>query len=143
MLDLLKLASKYAVFRTNDGRTFFIGAVGVRNDGRIVHSHNDAVLDTCRRGDESLNAVRSKFVIYKRFPESHAESRLTKKIGFGGIVYVARVARGSGELAMSRPCECCQNILKFFRVKKVYYTINNTQWGVWDPIKNTDYVFNR
>jgi len=124
MLDMLKLAAKYALKR-ND-RPFLLGAVGIRSDGRIVHSKNSAVIDTF------------EFAVYKRFPEAHAEARLTKKLGFGATVYVARVSRGSGELAMARPCENCQSILKAFRVKKVYYTISKNQWGRWDPEKNID-----
>jgi hypothetical protein len=132
MLDMLKLAAKYAPSNEKDGRVYFLGAVGIRDDGRIVHARNSAVLDT------ETKKKWSEQNVYKRFPGSHAEVRLTKKLGFGATIYVARVARGSGELAMARPCECCQSVIKAFRVKKVYYTISHNQWGIWDPVRDTD-----
>jgi tRNA(Arg) A34 adenosine deaminase TadA len=129
MLELLRLAARYAVLKHDDDRVFLLGAVGVRSDGRLVHAQNSSVLDTLKRAE--WNA-------YKRFPESHAEIRLTKKLGFGATMYVARVKRANHNLAMARPCECCRNIIKAFRVKKVYYTISDNEWGVWDPIKDCD-----
>lgn len=132
MLELLKLAAKYSLSNTKTERLYLLGAVGVRKDGKVVHARNEAVLDTYARDKQIL------FNVYKRFPEGHAESRLAKKLDFGATVYVARVMKGNGNLAMSRPCECCQAILRAFRVKKVYYTISNNQWGLWDPSKNID-----
>jgi hypothetical protein len=132
MLDLLSRASKYAILKHDDDRVFLLGAVGMRKDGRLVHAQNAAVLDTLKRD------AWTKMNVYRRFPESHAEIRLTRKLGFGATVYVARVRACNGDLAMARPCECCQTVLRAFRVKKVYYTINNNEWGVWDPLKDTD-----
>ena len=138
MLKLLKLAAEYSASHSDDKRLFLLGAVGVRNDGRIVHARNDAVRDTCPRDDKST------FYIYKRFPESHAEVRLTRKLGFNATVYVARVTKGAGELAMARPCSTCQAILRAFRCKKAFYTISNSEWGVFDFCTNEDaYYYKR
>lgn len=136
MLSLLNLAAKYSISKNKDERVFFLGAVGVRQDGRIVHSKNAAVFDT-----SFLDGATSP--PYKRFPGSHAEIRLSKKLGFNATVYVARVKKGTGELAMARPCECCQAVLRSFRVDKVFYTISDNQWGVWDVKKNTDFYYFR
>ena len=46
MLEMLKLAAKYSASKSKDDRIFILGAVGIRNDGRLVHSRNEAVLDT-------------------------------------------------------------------------------------------------
>lgn len=137
MLKLLKLAAKYSSPNQNDQRIYSLGAVGVRDDGRIVHARNEAVFDTYTGSKRSICSV------HKRFPESHAEARLTKKLGLGGTVYVARVARCNQELAMARPCESCQSILKAFRVNKVYYSISQNEWGMWDPAKNTDTFYGK
>ena len=111
MLDLLHLAAYYALQKSDDDdRAFLLGSVGVRSDGRIVHSKNSA----------SNNII----------PEAHSEARLTKKLGFNATVYVARVSRGTKELAMARPCKSCQNILRSFRVKNVYYTISKNEYGM-------------
>lgn len=127
MLKLLKLAGEYAIANYDDKRAYLLGAVGVREDGRLVHSRNEAIYDTNTR-DKS-----GRFNIYKRFPESHAEVRLTGKLGFGADVYITRIARGTGEFAMARPCEICQSILKAFRIKKAYYTIDSSHYGIWYP----------
>lgn len=137
MLELLLTAAKHSASKCKDDRIFRLGAVGIRNDGATVHARNEAILDTHSRDKNGM------FNVYKRFPDSHAEARLTRKLGFGATVYVARVQKGNGELAMARPCECCQGILRAFRVKKVYYTISNNQWGSWDPKNNTDNYYSR
>lgn len=130
MLELLKLAAQYSISNIKDERLYLLGAVGVRKDGRIVHARNDAVFDSYAR--EMLPYT------YKRFPESHAEARLTKKLDFGATVYVARVMKGSGNLAISKPCSSCERKLRAFRVKKVYYTISSNEWGVIDLTDNVD-----
>ena len=131
MLDLLKKAAEYAILKRSDGRNFFLGALGVRKDGCIVHAQNAAVFDTFKKRDFANNYV------YRRFPGSHAEIRLTKKLDFGATLYVARVGR-NGLYAMARPCECCRSVLKAFRVKKVFYTISNYEYGVWFPSNDSD-----
>jgi tRNA(Arg) A34 adenosine deaminase TadA len=137
MLDLLRLAAKYSLSNTKDERHFLLGAVGVRKDGRIVHARNDAILDTYNRDKPC------RFNVYKRFPECHAENRLTRKLDFGATVYVARVRRGDGMLAMARPCVCCSAVLRAFRVKKVFYTIDPIKYGVWLPNEDIDIIYNR
>lgn len=131
MLDLLRQAAKYSISKSKDKRVYLIGAVGIREDGRMVHARNEAILDT------------ETFYVYKRFPESHAEARLTRKLGFGATVYVARTSRRDGTLVMARPCECCRKILKSCRVERVFYTINENEWGVWNPVTNTDILFKK
>lgn len=136
MLPYLKLAAKYAVSKSkNDERTYLLGAIGIREDGAIVHSKNEAVFDTftAQTGDE----------VYRKIPHAHAEARLAKKLGFSATVYVARVAKGTRELAMARPCEICQNILRAYRVKRVFYTISPNRWGMLDMIKNIDTYYGK
>lgn len=137
MLELLRLAAEYSAPQSRGERIYLLGAVGVRNDGRMVHARNEAVLDTFTREKWGT------FSIYKRFPEAHAEVRLTRKLGFNATVYVSRVMKGSKDLAMARPCEVCQGVLRAFRVKKVYYTISNNEWGVWNPTNNTDVYYSK
>jgi deoxycytidylate deaminase len=67
----------------------------------------------------------------------HAEYKAAKKMDQGGIMYVARVLQSDGTFAMSRPCRNCLKVLKSKRIKKVYYTISNNEFGVinlekWD-----------
>ncbi len=49
----------------------------------------------------------------------------------GSTIYVARVAKGSGEDRLSKPCPMCHEVLKAQGVKKVYYTIDNETIGFY------------
>ena len=128
MIELLKLAGKIALpINETDMRNFWLGAIGVRKDGVIVSSKN--------------GAVQSSNIGYKAVPQSHAESRLCRKLGKNGIIYVSRVSRQTYELAMARPCFNCQKIIRAHNVKKVYYSINKNQYGVWFPEIDFDKVY--
>ncbi len=84
-----------------EDRNFFVGAVGIRDDGTIVKSHNKKSKDVDRR--------------------LHAEFRLSKKLDVGSVVYVARATRG-GNIGCAAPCMSCRNAMKKRGVKRVYYT---------------------
>lgn len=132
MLDMLKLAAEYAgISNERDTRSFYLGVVGRRADGCIVHAKNLSVID------RSIDPNR----VYRKSVQAHAEYRLTRKLGFNGTVYVARVARGTREFAMARPCELCQSVLRSYRVEKVYYSINENQFGIWFPKTDKDRVY--
>lgn len=113
----------------DDPRNFYLGCVGIRNDGALVSAKNGAAFST---------AIDN----YQHMPNSHAEGRVLRKLGKGGVLYVTRIAKGSRDFAMSRPCPMCQRRIRGFGVKKVYYTINKDQYGVWLPKEDTDKVFN-
>jgi len=87
-----------------------MGAIGIRADGTIVASFNGGVKHT-------------------KVPCLHAEARLCRKLDVGSTVYVARVARSTGKLAMARPCERCRKRLKNKGVKVVHYTIDEEEHG--------------
>lgn len=121
MLDLITLAARVAVSPDpNDPRGFLVGSVGVRKDGTVVSARNGAVIATDVTGR------------WRSFPQAHAEARCVKKMDHGGEVYVARVSRGDGRLLMSRPCRTCQRALLSRGVKRVYYSVSETEYGVWD-----------
>lgn len=129
MLNLLKLAGKIAMpTDINDMRNFYLGAIGIRKDGVLVSAKNGAVQS-------------SDVELYQTIPTSHAECRALRKMGYGGILYVSRIAKGNGKLAMARPCETCQVHIRSMRVKKVYYSINSECYGIWDPVTDKDSVF--
>ena len=56
-------------------------------------------------------------------------------------IYVARIRRDDGQFAMARPCFACRKLLISKRTLKVYYTINHSQYGVWNPLLDTDSVY--
>lgn len=97
--------------RGNDIRTFFLGSVGLRNDGVLVSSRNVASRDVAL--------------------SHHAEARLARKLTPQSEVWVARI-RKNGEWAMARPCASCQNKLRMAGVSRVVYTLGPDEWGVMD-----------
>jgi tRNA(Arg) A34 adenosine deaminase TadA len=105
-----QMAADVAV-RRKDTREHKIGAVGLRKDGAIVLSANGSV-----RGAG-------------KFPVSHAEVRLSRKLDVGSTVFVCRVA-GFGNWLLAKPCPNCERTLKRRGVRRVYYTIYNSEYGV-------------
>lgn len=130
MLPSLVQAAQIAIPNNDsDLRKFWLGAVGIRDDGVTVSAKNGAI------------TYSTSVEYYNLNPHSHAEGRLLRKLGKNGVVYVARVSKGDGNMAMARPCHMCQIRLRSAKVKKVYYTINNSQYGVWYPESDTDRVY--
>jgi len=108
---LLRIAAKVACIR-NDRRAFRLGAVAVRSDGALVAAYNGAAKTPS--------------------PSAHAEARVVRKLDQGAYVYIARVARGTGELANAKPCKNCERALRRARVKKAFYTVGPSEYGVLD-----------
>ena len=112
VFNYLQIAAQAAT-RKKDERSFLLGACAIRSDGAIVVAANAS----------------------SEFPERllHAENRLTKKLDKGAIVYVARVKLIDGSFGMAKPCIDCQKVLMSKKVKRVYYTINPENYGIWIP----------
>jgi len=109
-----------AAVSKKDWRGFLIGSVAIRNDGALVASCNGPAILYCE------NKKRS-------FPEAHAEIRLSKKIDVGSTVFVVRVRKCDGQYGHAKPCKECRTVLKAKGVKRVYFTIGPTRYGVWKP----------
>jgi len=107
---MLMLAAKIAVKGGRSNRSFFLGAVGQRNDGVIMEARNISATDYA--------------------PNHHAEARLVRKMTPDSTVWVARVSKRDGSWALARPCEGCQIRMRFVGVRKVIYTIGPDEWGV-------------
>lgn len=112
--NLLDMAAKLAISK-EDQRNFIVGCVAIRDDGVLVGAINGPT----------------------QFPErtAHAEYRASKKMDYNSTVYVARVRRCDGALALARPCDDCQKVLIHRKIKRVYYTVSNDQYGIWEPGK--------
>jgi cytidine deaminase len=95
-----------------DKRTFFLGSIGLRNDGVFVSAKNISA--------QNVN------------PSVHAEARLVRKMTPDSTVWVARVARRDGAWALAKPCHSCQVKLRAAGVARVVYTIGPDEWGVMD-----------
>ena len=115
MLKVAAAAALQGAARGDDIRTFFLGAVGIRNDGVLVASRNVASRDVAL--------------------SHHAEARLVRKLTPNSEVWVARV-RKNGEWALARPCQSCQVRLKSAGIARVTYTIDENEWGVMELDKD-------
>lgn len=84
-------------------RDYFLGAIGERADGVVVMARNEST-----KGGT---------------PSAHAEAGLVSKLGINAtLVIVVRVAKGTGCLAMAKPCPDCARSLKRHRVKKTLFS---------------------
>jgi len=110
-MKYLELASRIAKGGSED-RNYLIGCVGVRADGAIVVAPNSWTKEP--------------------EPRAHAEAKVIQKSDRGTVLYVARIHR-DGKLAMAKPCVKCQALIKNKKIKRVYYSISNEEFGVWDP----------
>jgi len=127
MLEMLKMAAKVSLPNSiTDPRNFWLGCVGIRKDGAIVTAKN--------------GAVHSSSIEYRTIQSAHAEGRVLRKCGRGGILYVARVAKLTRQFAMAYPCEPCQAAIRAMSVKRVIYSINESQYGIWDVAADNNRV---
>lgn len=91
-------------------RKYCLGAVAKRLDGALVYAYNGRPLNV--------------------YAPSHAEFRLSKKLDSSNTVFVSRINRNTGTIALARPCRACQIALKSKKVEKVIYSISETEYGV-------------
>lgn len=126
MLKLIKQAAELAMprSRVHDHRAFCMAAIGIRGDGTLVSARNGSV-----QVSETIGNGWS-------FPACHAEARVCRKMDHGGTIYVVRVSRSGGHLQLARPCYDCMMAMRARKVKKVYYSISDTEYGVIDLCVN-------
>jgi len=102
--------ARYYALKDKSWKRYYFGAIGIRNDGRIVHSTN-------LRNSEAT-------------PECHAETRLASKLDFGSEVYVVRLNKNGKFFKLAKPCANCEAKLRAKGVKTIYYTISDDEYGV-------------
>jgi tRNA(Arg) A34 adenosine deaminase TadA len=130
MIEMIRLAAVVAMPADKmDRRNFYLGCIGIRRDGVLVSAKNGAT--------EYFDTVP----YYNLIPNSHAEGRCLRKLGKGGTLYVARVLKGNGSLGLSAPCGMCAIRIASYKVKKVFYSINDFQYGVWDVERDIHRAF--
>ena len=65
----------------------------------------------------------------------HAEADCLKRMNYeakGCVLYIARVGKND-QVALSKPCPQCQELMTLAGIKKCVYTIDNETTGVWKP----------
>lgn len=104
---LLDLACNISRLKDDD-RNYFLGSIGIRRDGIYVMSQNGA----------------PKYPT----PEHHCETRLLRKLGKYGTIYLAR-SLADGTWGNAKPCFCCQIAMKSKKVVRCYYTCGPKEWS--------------
>jgi cytidine deaminase len=129
MIYFLQQAALMAIpSHNNDKRAFWLGCIGIREDNAIVCAKNGAV------------EFHGEIENYQLVPSAHAEGRVLRKLGKNGIIFVARISKKDHSWAMARPCRMCRVRIKSFKVRKVFYTIDPSHYGIWYPHKNFDKI---
>jgi tRNA(Arg) A34 adenosine deaminase TadA len=105
-IKYLELAAQVSRLKDDD-RTYFHGAVGIRKDGVIVASSNG-------------NPKEPE-------PKHHAEARVLRKLGKGGILFVVRTL-ADGTWGDSRPCPRCWARIVSAKVDSVYWSASSAGW---------------
>ena len=127
-IELLFEAARIAVSGDpNDKRNFLLGCVGIRKDNAKIVSKNGAV-------------ISRTYENYRIISNAHAECRAIRKLGKRGTLYVSRVLKMNGALSMSRPCGGCRLRIKAAQVDKVWYTIDEFHYGIFDVASETDKI---
>ena len=109
ILHYFEVAARVAQSK-DDIRVFWIGAVGIRNDGAMVCSLN------------SPTRFQNRIV--------HAEYKLCKKLDTHATVYIARVRLDNFQFAIAKPCDNCMKRMRSLDVDKIYYTIDQSHYGM-------------
>jgi tRNA(Arg) A34 adenosine deaminase TadA len=101
--------AKYYALKDKTWKRYIFGAIGIRNDGCIVHSTN------IRNPIQELNC--------------HAETRLCRKLDKGSEIYLIRTNKNGSRMLLARPCKGCESVMKATGVKRVYYSISDNEFG--------------
>jgi len=116
-LKYIEMAAAVSRYK-EDGRRFYLGALGIRADGTIVFSAN---------GNPKMPDRKH-----------HAEYRVSRKLDAGSLVYVCRTIKegepGSEKYkhsawAMAKPCPDCLKVLSSRAVRSIYYSISTGEYG--------------
>lgn len=64
----------------------------------------------------------------------HAEEDAIRRCGNpkGATLFVSRVGR-NGNIGIAKPCKKCQRLIRRNGIKRVYYTVDNSTYSVWNP----------
>lgn len=107
----------------SDFKSYKHGAVLIKGGSVINTAHNECV----------HSKLADRFKKHDGWGTRHAELNvclgIDKKVTNNADVYVVRINR-DGLLRNSRPCSMCIDTMKFLNIRRVYYSISQTEYGV-------------
>jgi deoxycytidylate deaminase len=91
--------------------------------------------------------VGNKLIPSHKQKIAHSEYRTLRKLNkWATAMFVVRIskeahARGNIEYKMARPCENCSSAIVAKEIGRVYYTISDSQYGLFIPGNDSDSIF--
>lgn len=134
MCKFLKTAEKYT--RSNDfdpSLNFHLSAVLVLGGQIISVGYNKRSTNSfVEHYADKLRGKRQYCLSTHAELDAICKARTKCDIS-GSKIYVARVRKADGEVAMARPCPICETALAAYGIKRAYYTIARGEYGVMKP----------
>jgi tRNA(Arg) A34 adenosine deaminase TadA len=125
----LTVAQKRACKHNFDDRLTFCHAAILVSGRSIIATGYNYLHVTDLRFDR-LKAVMAGRLQNENHAEVAAIYRARRKHDVRGMdMYVVRV-HANGELAQSRPCTLCEHVMYNYGIKRVYYSISESEFGV-------------
>jgi deoxycytidylate deaminase len=109
-----------------------MSSAGVGGKSRCNHKIG-SILVINNRIISAVNSYKTspRLVQFYEYPHFHAEAKCIFRVGLdecqrhrSGTLYVTRI-RKDGSLGSAKPCEECQNLIEFARIKRVIYSNDN------------------
>lgn len=101
--------------------SFKVGAVLIKNGNRVIGSGWNWFKKTCPGSQTRNQGIHAEFHCMRRAFRKYEEDYTC-----GSILYVARVSPTG--LAMAKPCDECQDLLRYKGIKRIYYS--NREGGI-------------
>jgi len=130
MRKFLKMAESLANSHTYDtGLEYNLCAIIVKSGKPVSIGFNSRSTNQFVEHYANLARGRRDFCL-STHAEMDAVLKVRNKTDLNGCkIYVARVLKLGG-VAMSRPCEICEQVLFNYGIKRAIYTVNNNEYGV-------------
>jgi deoxycytidylate deaminase len=102
--------------------SFRVGAILVKNGGRVLGTGWNWFRKTCPGSQTRNNGIHAEFHCFRRVFSKCSDLDYT----YGAVLYVARISPHG--LAMAKPCDACQDLIRCRGLKRIYYT--NREGGI-------------
>lgn len=63
--------------------------------------------------------------------EARAISSTNSKIARNSVIFVARITK-YGKFRLALPCKACRKRIEEVSIKKAYFTVSDTEYGIWN-----------
>ena len=108
----------------------------LRNYLNNKHSYQSKHIIGCLIETKEFSVFTSNKTISEfRNTTFHAEARAisstTSKIARNSVIFVARITK-HGTFRLALPCKACRKRIEEACIKKAYFTVSDTEYGIWN-----------